>query len=84
MVSWQRQASAWLRGKAAEQAQTNERYPEHVKCYPSWTERVKQLQALAEELDREAEEEAQKTNTRTIFKGAPSQTHYSAGPKDFP
>jgi len=83
MVSWQRQASAWLRGKAAEQAQINERFPQHVRCYPSWTERVKQLQDLAEELDREAEEEARK-NTRTAFKGAPSKTHYTAGPKDYP
>ena len=56
MTTWQREAVAWLRGKAAEQAQNNERWPEHAKCYPSWTERVKTAQRLADELEREAEE----------------------------
>ena len=55
MTTWQRQAVAWLRGKAAEQAQNNERWPEHAKCYPSWTERVKTTQRLADELEHEAE-----------------------------
>jgi hypothetical protein len=56
MTTWQRQAVAWLRGKAAEQAQNNERWPEHAKCYPTWTDYVKFAQRLADELEREAEE----------------------------
>ncbi len=56
--TWQREAVGWLRGKAAEQAQNNERWPEHAKCYPSWTERVETAQRLADELEREAEEES--------------------------
>ena len=55
-ATWQREAVAWLRGKAAEQAQNNERWPEHARCYPSWTERVETAQRLADELEREAEE----------------------------
>ena len=58
MTTWQREAVAWLRGKAAEQAQNNERWPEHAKCYPSWTERVETAQRLADDLEREAEEES--------------------------
>ncbi len=57
-TTWQREAVAWLRGKAAEQAQNNERWPEHAKCYPSWTERVETAQRLADDLEREAEEES--------------------------
>ena len=56
MTTWQGQAVAWLRGKAAEQAQNNERWPEHAKCYSSWTERVKTMRGLADELERDAEE----------------------------
>jgi chromosome segregation ATPase len=55
MTTWQMEAVAWLRGKAAEQAQNNDRWPEHAKCYPSWTERVGTAQRLADELEREAE-----------------------------
>lgn len=51
---WEQQAVAWLRGKAAEQAQNNERWPEHAKCYPSWVDRVKYAQLLADDLEREA------------------------------
>jgi hypothetical protein len=57
-MNWKMQAVAWLRGKASEQAQNNERWPEHAKCYPSWTERVEQMQHLANELEREARDEA--------------------------
>lgn len=54
-VSWKRRAVEWLREKANEQVQNNERWPEHTKCYPTWTERVRMLQWLAEELESEAE-----------------------------
>ena len=56
MTTWQGQAVAWLRGKAAEQAQNNERWPDHAKWHPSWTERVETMQRLADELEHEAEE----------------------------
>lgn len=53
-IAWQHQAVAWLRSKAAEQAQTNQRYPRHAECYPSWVQRVEQAQRLANDLEREA------------------------------
>jgi len=53
-LTWESQAVAWLRGKAAEQAQNNERWPQHAACYPSWGERVKHAQRLADDLEREA------------------------------
>ena len=53
-LTWESQAIAWLRGKAAEQAQNNERWPRHAACYPSWIERVKHAQQLADDLEREA------------------------------
>ena len=53
-MTWERHAVAWLRGKAAEQAQNNERWPRHAACYPSWIERVKHAQQLADDLEREA------------------------------
>lgn len=56
-MTWQKQAVAWLRGKAAEQAQNNERWPGHAKCYPSWIERVKTTQRLADELEYEINDE---------------------------
>lgn len=64
MTTWQMQAVAWLRGKAAEQAQNNERWPEHARRYPSWTERVKTTQRLADELEREAEEATDTPNAK--------------------
>lgn len=57
MLTWQKEAVAWLRGKAAEQAQNNERWPEHAKCYPMWTERVKTAQRLADALESEIDDE---------------------------
>lgn len=53
-MKWQTQAAAWLRAKATEQSQINERYPKHAACYPSWVDRVKIMQRLAEELERDA------------------------------
>lgn len=56
-MNWQTQAVAWLRGKAAEQAQNNERWPEHAKCYPRWMQYVETAQRLADELEHEASQE---------------------------
>lgn len=50
---WRRLAVTWLRAKAADQAQTNEKYPRHAAAYPSWTERVVTMQRLADDLERE-------------------------------
>lgn len=52
-MDWKKMAVAWLRGKAAEQAQNNERWPDHAKCYPSWTDRVTFCQWLADDLERD-------------------------------
>jgi len=54
-LDWRRQATAWIRGKAAEQAQTNQKHPRHAECYPSWVEKVHVLERLACELDAEQE-----------------------------
>ena len=51
--AWEMMAIAWLRGKAAGQAQNNERWPDHAKCYPRWTLYVDIAQELANELERE-------------------------------
>ena len=52
-MNWKMQAVAWLRGKAAEQEQNNERWPEHAKCYQTWRDYVTFAQRLADELERE-------------------------------
>lgn len=56
-MNWKTEAVAWLRAKAAEQDQINKRWPDHTKCYSSWTERVKTAQDLADELEQEADAE---------------------------
>ncbi|CAJ0701783.1 hypothetical protein LMG19089_02925 [Ralstonia edaphis] len=53
-VAWHRLAVAWLRGKAADQAKTNEKYPEHAACYDNWRNVVTYAQKFADELEREA------------------------------
>lgn len=54
-TDWRKQAIAWIRGKAAEQAQTNQKYPRHAECYPSWVEKVHTLERLAGDLEAESE-----------------------------
>lgn len=56
--NWRVQAAAWLRQKARDQEKINAECPEHVKCYPSWTSRVLQLNLLANELDSSSGERA--------------------------
>ena len=53
-VEWHRLAVAWLRGRAADQAKTNEEYPEHAACYENWRNIVTYAQRFADELEREA------------------------------
>lgn len=54
---WACEAAKWLRAKAEEQRKINAAYPQHVACYPSWEKRVRDLDWLADELDRlEADE----------------------------
>ncbi|TXD58900.1 hypothetical protein FUT88_13590 [Ralstonia sp. TCR112] len=53
-VAWHRLAVAWLRGKAADQAKTNEKYPEHAACYENWRNVVTYAQKFADELEHEA------------------------------
>lgn len=60
--AWEMMAIAWLRGKAAGQAQNNERWPDHAKCYPRWTLYVDIAQELANELEREHQK---REDTRT-------------------
>jgi len=52
-VAWHVQAVAWLRGKAAEQAQNNERWPDHAKAYANWRDTVKFAERFADDLERE-------------------------------
>lgn len=52
-IPWQTMASAWLKGKAAEQAQANEKYPRHAECYPTWVARVGILQKLAADIEHD-------------------------------
>jgi len=61
MIGWEKYAVAWLRGKAAEQAKINDQYPDHAKSYPSWIERVKFAQQLADNLELEAARESSVT-----------------------
>lgn len=56
-MDWRKQAVAWLKGKAAEQAQNNEKWPRHAACCPSWGQRVEFAQRLAEELEAEIAKE---------------------------
>ena len=50
---WRAHAANWIRESAAAQDRTNKEYPDHVRCYPSWAERVRHLIRLAEELEAE-------------------------------
>lgn len=50
---WRQQAAAWLRERARKQDETNKQCPDHVKCYPSWEKRVRDLNWLAADLERE-------------------------------
>lgn len=56
-MDWRKQTVAWLKGKAAEQAQNNERWPRHAACYPSRGQRVEFAQRLADELEAEIAKE---------------------------
>lgn len=47
---WRVQAAEWLEAKASEQAENNERWPEHAACYPSWRESVGLFRDLAREV----------------------------------
>jgi|SRR5882672_6780700 len=53
-LPWEVMAIAWLKGKAADQAKNNEKWPNHAKCYPSWVEYVEFCERLATELERAA------------------------------
>lgn len=50
---WRTPAIAWLRKRAADQAATNARYPQHALTYPAWTARVRHLEGLANQLEHE-------------------------------
>ena len=54
-VAWRTQAAIWLRRKANEQQAINKKYPRHVECYPSWETKVRDLNWLADDLEREQE-----------------------------
>lgn len=47
---WRNQAAGWLRAKADEQERVNSECPAHAAAYPSWTDRVRQLRWLAEDV----------------------------------
>jgi len=69
-MDWRKQAVAWLKGKAAEQAQNNERWPRHAACYPSWGQRVEFAQRLADELEAEIDKEPHPLECLHINKGS--------------
>ena len=50
VYDWRMRAAEWLLEKAGAQRKTNDECPEHVKCYPSWEQRVWVLNWLAEQL----------------------------------
>lgn len=50
-VTWNRHASAWLRYKAAGLGASCQKWPEHAALYPSWRERVRWLEELANEAE---------------------------------
>lgn len=47
---WREQSAGWLRQKADEQERINSECPAHAAAYPSWTDRVRQLRWLAEDV----------------------------------
>jgi hypothetical protein len=53
---WREEAAKWLRRKADEQQKVNDAYPSHVECYPAWKNKVRDLNWLADDLDRESSE----------------------------
>ena len=66
-TTWQREAVAWLRGKAAEQAQNNERWPEHAKCFEVVVKMREQVLAQASgNSKKEAEQNAAKLALETL------------------
>lgn len=49
--NWHLAAAKFLRDEAEAQRQINARYPDHVKCYPSWTQRIRWAEGLALKLE---------------------------------
>jgi len=54
-VAWRTEAVKWIRRKADEQQANNEAYPRHAECYPQWTEKVRNLNWLADDLEAQQE-----------------------------
>ena len=53
---WRQFAISWLRMRAKRQDASNRMNPGHTRCYPNWTERVKVMRDLADELSHEVKE----------------------------